>query len=143
DVTSFVPRPEPGSSSVQEAWHAQPFAQQRWRSTNHFMGVGYWVWFIPLSSGNTSVGVVVHDEHHAFTEVSSLTAVRAFLEKHEPFLATVLEQAEILDFKCLHGYSHNAARCWSTERWALVGEAGAFVDPLYSPGTDFIAFANS
>ena len=43
---------------------------------------------------------------------------------------------------CLKGYSHNVARCWSPDRWALVGEAGAFVDPLYSPGTDFIAAAN-
>jgi hypothetical protein len=28
------------------------------------------------------------------------------------------------------------------DRWALVGEAGAFVDPLLQPGTDFIGFAN-
>jgi len=35
------------------------------------------------------------------------------------------------------------SRCWSADRWAIVGVAGAFVDPLYSPGSDFIAFANS
>ncbi len=143
DVTSFVPQPSSGASAPQRAWHEQPFASQRWRSTNHFMGPGYWVWFIPLSSGNTSVGVVVHDEYHPFTSVSSLAAVREFLDKHEPALAKVMQDTEVLDFRCLHSYSHNAARCWSTERWALVGEAGAFVDPLYSPGTDFIAFANS
>jgi len=47
-----------------------------------------------------------------------------------------------VDFLCLHKYSHTVARAWSEDRWALVGEAGAFVDPLYSPGTDFIAMAN-
>ena len=31
---------------------------QRWLSTNHLMGAGYWVWLIPLGSGSTSVGIV-------------------------------------------------------------------------------------
>src|SRR5690606_4925785 len=28
------------------------------------------------------------------------------------------------------------------ERWGLTGEAAAFTDPLYSPGSDFIALDN-
>src|SRR6185437_12458602 len=28
-------------------------------------------------------------------------------------------------------------------RWALVGEAGPFLDPFYSPGSDFIAISNT
>ncbi len=28
-------------------------------------------------------------------------------------------------------------------RWSLVGEAGAFLDPFYSPGSDFIAISNT
>ena len=49
----------------------------------------------------------------------------------------------ILDFLCIRDYSHTLGRCWSTDRWGIVGEAGAFVDPLYSPGNDFIALANA
>src|SRR5262249_5643472 len=30
-----------------------------------------------------------------------------------------------------------------TDRWALTGEAGLFLDPFYSPGGDFIAMSNS
>lgn len=142
DVTSFVPN-GPDATPEQKAWHAQPFAGERWRSTTHFMGPGYWVWFIPLSSGNTSVGIVVHDELHPFTKVNSLEAAMDFLRRHEPALLPFCEKLEVLDFCCLHDYSHNAARCWSSDRWGMVGEAGAFVDPLYSPGSDFIAFANS
>lgn len=124
-------------------WHDAPFAKERWRSTNHLMGPGYWVWIIPLSSGMTSVGVVVHAETHAFDEVRSLDRVQRFIAQHEPQLAQALEPYEVLDFLCLREYSHTVGRAWSTERWALVGEAGAFVDPLYSPGTDFIAYANT
>jgi flavin-dependent dehydrogenase len=125
-----------------DAWHDQPFASERWRSTNHLMGTGYWVWLIPLSSGRTSVGIVTHDEIHGFDEVRTLERCFEFLREHEPLLATRLEQAEVLDFRCLKDYSYGVARSWSPQRWAIVGEAGAFVDPLYSPGTDYIAYAN-
>ena len=34
-----------------------------------------------------------------------------------------------------------ASRCSRAQRWALTGEAGVFLDPFYSPGSDFIAIA--
>src|SRR5262249_22404904 len=41
---------------------ASPFARSvlasRRLATNHFTGWGYWVWFIPLKDGETSVGLV-------------------------------------------------------------------------------------
>lgn len=123
-------------------WHEREGNKDRWRSTNHFMGVGYWAWLIPLSTGRTSVGLVIHGEEHDFTNIAGLDKCMAFLREHEPHLAALLEPYEVEDFLCLKGYSHNVSRCWSADRWALVGEAGAFVDPLYSPGTDFIAAAN-
>lgn len=136
DITKFVPE------DVKE-WHDNEWSPHRWRSTNHLMGPGYWTWIIPLGSGNTSIGVVVHDSHHGFDEIRSLERTQAWLERHEPELARELEPFEVLDFGALKSYSHNVARSWSADRWAIVGEAGAFVDPLYSPGTDFISFTNS
>lgn len=136
DITDIAPESE-------RAWHEEPFASDRWRSTNHFMDEGYWVWVIPLSSGKTSIGVVVHEDTHSFDDVRTLDRCRAFIRKHEPVLADALEPHEALDFLCLKDYSHNVGRPWSGDRWAVTGEAGAFVDPFYSPGSDFIAFANS
>jgi len=136
DITNFA---------AQEArtWHEAEWAPHRWRSTNHLMGPGYWAWVIPLSSGKTSIGIVVHDSHFDFDHVRKLENALAFLRTNEPVLADQLKAHEILDFGCLKNYSYNVARSWSADRWALVGEAGAFGDPLYSPGTDFIAFSNS
>ncbi|MFG0320659.1 MAG: NAD(P)/FAD-dependent oxidoreductase [Planctomycetota bacterium JB042] len=136
DINDLVP------ASATE-WHERPCRDDRWRSTNHFMGTGYWAWVIPLSTGHTSIGLVVHDEEHGFEVVRSLDAVRAFLDEHEPVLARAVRRHRVKDFLCLKGYSHAVSRAWSKDRWAIVGEAGAFVDPLYSPGSDFIAFANS
>lgn len=134
DITQF---------SDDKRWTEAPWAEHRWRSTNHLMGDGYWVWIIPLSSGNTSIGAVVHEPPHSFDKVRTLERTRAFIKEHEPRLYELLEGHEILDFRTVKSYANNVARGWSADRWALVGEAGAFVDPLYSPGTDFIAFANS
>jgi len=125
------------------AWHDVPFAADRWRSTNHLMGEGYWVWIIPLAGERTSVGIVTHDHVYGFAEICTHAKCMAFLREHEPALARRLEGVEALDFRTLKGYSHGVARSWHADRWAIVGEAGAFVDPLYSPGTDFIAYANS
>ncbi len=136
DINDMVPASETD-------WHQRPCSTKRWRSTNHFMGTGYWVWVIPLSSGHSSIGLVVHDETHDHACISSLEAVQAFLEEHEPHLYACIKDKEVKDFLCLRRYSYTVGRAWSDQRWAMVGEAGAFVDPLYSPGADFIAIANS
>ncbi len=136
DINDMVPRE--GSK-----WHEEDFLADRWRSTNHLMGEGYWAWIIPLSSGRTSIGLVIHEDTHSFADVRSLKGVRAFLEEHEPVLAQHVFSTPALDFLSIRDYSHNVGRAFSPDGWALVGEAGAFVDPLYSPGTDYIAFANA
>lgn len=124
-------------------WNREEWSPERWRSTNHLMGAGYWCWIIPLASGNTSIGIVVHEEYFPFTAVNSHAACLAFLQQHEPQLFESVRHSRVMDFRCLRGYSHGAHDLWSSSRYAVVGEAGAFVDPLYSPGSDFIAFANS
>lgn len=138
DVNDWVPK-----NQTNDFWFNHEWAGKRWRSTNHLMGAGYWCWIIPLASGNTSIGIVVHDEVYGFDRVRSLEACLEFLKQNEPQLYGYVASRQRLDFKCLKGYSHQARGMWSADRYAMVGEAGAFVDPLYSPGSDFIAFANS
>lgn len=135
DVDHLVP-------SADEAWHKRDLDGIRWLSTSHLMGKGYWVWIIPLSTGHTSLGVVAHGEVHAFDTLRTPEAMRAWLAKHEPALLSALGETPFSDFRVAKDYSYTASRCFSTERWALVGEAGLFVDPFYSPGSDFIALAN-
>lgn len=129
------------------AFHSRPTASERWRSTNHFMGDGYWVWVIPLVDGRTSLGIVAHEPQHGFERVRTLDACMAFLDEFEPqlagFLRAHLDGEAVLDFRCLKRYSHDVARWLSPDRWSVVGEAGAFLDPLYSPGADSIALSNA
>ncbi|MCB9680133.1 MAG: tryptophan 7-halogenase [Alphaproteobacteria bacterium] len=117
---------------------------ERRLSTNHLLGPGYWVWLIPLASGSTSVGIVVDEALHPFSSLRTEAGARAWLRTHEPQCADAVEAAGAFqDFLVLKHYSHSATRVFSPDRWGLVGDAGVFLDPFYSPGSDFIAMGNT
>lgn len=125
------------------AWLARIRSARR-PSTNHLMGQGYWVWLIPLPGGGTSVGVVADARQHSFSSLRTPEAVRTWLAQHEPQCAqAVAATAGFDDFLVLKRYAHGASRVFSPDRWALVGDAGIFLDPFYSPGSDFIGIANT
>jgi hypothetical protein len=113
-------------------------------STNHLFGNGYWMWLIPLSSGPISIGVCTDASIHPFEQISTFDAFLDWLHRHEPQLASVIAERtdEIEDFLRVEDFAYGVERVFSPDRWSLVGEAGAFADPLYSPGSDFIGYGN-
>lgn len=129
------------------AWkhHLEPHL--RYLSTVHFMDTGYWVWVIPLGSKNTSLGIVADPAVHPFEEINKYDKALAWLEKHEPLCYNMLkpfgEGDGLMDFRVLKHFAHESGRLYSADRWGVTGESGAFLDPLYSPGSDFISLANT
>lgn len=115
---------------------------QRWLSTNHLTGPGYWVWIIPLASGVTSIGIVMDDQAFADSKIHDQASAMSWLHKHQSRCAQAIEGAQFLDFVCLRDYSYDCQQLFSDQGWAITGEAGRFADPFYSPGSDFIAFGN-
>jgi len=114
-------------------------------STNHLLGEGYWVWLIPLSSGPISIGVCADPRIHPFEEISELDRMVDWLRRHEPQLAASVEPrlGDVEDFLRVQDFAYGADRVYSTDRWCLVGDAGAFADPFYSPGSDMIGYSNT
>ena len=118
----------------------------RMLSTNHICGHGYWVWLIPLASGPISVGIVADQRFHPFERINTLEGALEWIREHEPQLAESIEGREdqVADFLCLRHFSYGTKQAFDgADRWALVGEAGPFLDPFYSPGSDYIAMANT
>lgn len=117
----------------------------RMYATNHLMGDGYWVWLINLASGPISVGICADPRVHPFEEISTLDGALEWMRKHEPQVAAVVDSRgpeAIDDFLTVRDFSMGVKQVFSDQRWCLTGEAGAFLDPLISPGSDFIAYSN-
>jgi len=111
-------------------------------STNHFSGPGYWLWLIPLASDCTSVGLVFDPAIVALEEVNNHDRLLRWLQVEHPLVAAQLADRPALDFHVLKDYAVGCRQMFSADGWMLSGDAGVFADPFYSPGADFIAFAN-
>lgn len=109
-------------------------------STSHFWYPGYWIWFIPLRGGVTSVGVT-GDCVRQSRDLRSPEGFRAFLDRHEA-VSDLLSCAKPIDFGSCARIAYGTRRFFHADRWALTGEAATAADPLYSPGSDFIALEN-
>jgi flavin-dependent dehydrogenase len=114
-------------------------------STNHFMGRGYWVWFIPLAPNATSVGIVADAALHPLKDMNSFDRALDWMRRYEPQCARAVEarRDKLIDFLAVKHYAYGCDRVFSKDRWGLTGVAGVFTDPFYSPGSDFIGIGNT
>lgn len=136
---------DPNDWSHDAQWLQRCDPPDRWRSTNHMCGPGYWFWLIPLSSGAHSLGIVCDAKQHPLETMNTHAKAMDWLREHQPQVAQSLEREAhgLQDFLFLRNFSYSAKQVFSRERWALTGEAGVFLDPFYSPGSDFIAISNT
>jgi flavin-dependent dehydrogenase len=136
---------DPNDWSDDPQWLSRCTPPDRWRSTNHMCGEGYWFWLIPLSSGQHSLGIVCDGGLHPLQTMNTHAKAMDWLRLHQPRVAQALDEGghALQDFMFLRHFSHGAKQVFSGERWALTGEAGVFLDPFYSPGSDFIALSNT
>jgi flavin-dependent dehydrogenase len=126
-------------------WSERCEPRERWRSTNHLCGPGYWTWLIPLASGSHSIGIVADAAMHPLESINSFDKAMTWLAQHQPRLHQELDSRRhrLQDFAFRRHYSHSCKQVFSSQRWAITGVAGVFLDPFYSPGTDFIAIGNT
>lgn len=117
----------------------------RIHSTSHLIQPGYWLWLIQLASGPISIGVCADPRFHTWEEINSFEAFMDWMRRNEPQLHAEVDgrREDVLDFLRVRDFSYGSTRFFSPDRWTLVGEAGGFLDALYSPGSDFIGFSNT
>ncbi|MES2626115.1 MAG: NAD(P)/FAD-dependent oxidoreductase [Pseudomonadota bacterium] len=100
-----------------------------------------WYWLIPFSDGTSSFGVV--GEAKFFDSVpGDIKAKLLACEQMEPSLAVLLANAEIItEVRELGGYAAKVKTLYG-KRFALLGNAGEFLDPVFSSGVT-IAFKSA
>jgi hypothetical protein len=65
-------------------WLGRCNPPNRWLSTNHLVGEGYWVWLIPLASGSHSVGIVADGRIHPLNRINSYGRALEWLREFQP-----------------------------------------------------------
>ncbi|MBW3696333.1 NAD(P)/FAD-dependent oxidoreductase [Vibrio sp. T187] len=92
-----------------------------------------WYWLIPFSNGTASFGAVGEPEYFEHYPLDNLEALKQ-LAAEEPGLAEVLKNAKYNNpVGEIGGYSANVKHL-ATRRYALLGNAGEFLDPVFSSG---------
>ena len=110
-------------------------------ATNHFNGYGYWIWFIPLQGGETSIGAV-WDTRLVQPEGETTEERLNWFLNGNPLTREIMKGAhpvegDLWSYQFLPYLNDRVAG----KGWSLVGDAAGFLDPFYSPGIDQIAFS--
>lgn len=117
------------------------FDRNKIRIGVHPEHVDVWYWTIPFSDGRCSQGVVAEKrflDQYGGTETERLQA----LVGEEPGLAKLLANAAWdTPARQIVGYSANVKSLWG-KGYALLGNAGEFLDPVFSSGVT-IAFKSA
>ncbi len=92
-----------------------------------------WYWLIPFSNGRSSIGVVATADILDRLSGAAQDKLQALLIE-DPELSTILKNA-VYDTPVnqISGYAANVSRMWG-DGFALLGNAGEFLDPIFSSG---------
>jgi flavin-dependent dehydrogenase len=95
---------------------------------------GVWYWIIPFSDGTCSVGGVFDPAIVRFADGATLEARYDTMLARSPRVATLLAGARRVS--TAHGISDYSATSdrVAGDGWVLVGDAAAFLDPVFSTG---------
>ncbi|MGF1815366.1 NAD(P)/FAD-dependent oxidoreductase [Vibrio splendidus] len=92
-----------------------------------------WYWLIPFSNGVSSFGVVGEPKFFESYPEDKIAAIKQLVTE-EPGLADILANAEYPNPAGeIGGYSANVKHL-ATDKYALLGNAGEFLDPVFSSG---------
>lgn len=93
-----------------------------------------WFWLIPLSADKCSFGVVARKEFFDGFNTTDLGAILQQLKETTPPLQQLLSRSEFLfSPRHLAGYACNV-KSLHGDGFALLGNAGEFLDPVFSSG---------
>ena len=126
-------------------WLARCHPPKRWLSTSHLCGARLLGLADPASLGRAfGRHRRRRDQLHPIDTMNTFETAMDWLARHQPRLHRELEAKSrpAAGLPVLARFSYDCKRVFDGHgRWALTGEAGLFLDPYYSPGSDYIAIA--
>jgi len=108
------------------------FDRNKIRITVHPEHKDVWYWLIPFSNGRSSIGVVAEADFYQHWD-DNATALQDII-RQESSLRVLLGNAAFDDsINAITGYSANVKSLYG-KGYALLGNAGEFLDPVFSSG---------
>lgn len=100
----------------------------------HFLPItNSWIWQIPITDRITSLGVVTQRKNFPKTRASREEFFWKCAESRPEVAAKLRQATQLRPFKEEGDYSY-AMKQIVGDRWVMVGDAGRFVDPIFSTG---------
>jgi flavin-dependent dehydrogenase len=114
-------------------WEKNAIAPRKY-STTHIMRPNSWWWIIRLDETTTSIGVM-YDKNKVNVESPEDYFLHQI--KNDPELSKMTDGAEMSTVRYLEQVPYVCEKMYD-EGVALIGDSGAFMDPLFSPGLELI-----
>lgn len=107
--------------------------------THHFFGKSNWIWAIPMrpdhsdSADLISIGIVYRPDLYG----KRITSIEDFISRvaaEHPVISKLTQSGKLVDCNAYRNYFYETEKSYSEHGWAIIGDAGDTVDPLYSTG---------
>ena len=126
---------------IEDGIRGAGFDRNKIRVTVHPKHCDVWFWTIPFAGGRCSLGVVAETSFLDRYQGSATERLQAIVAE-EPSLQALLADAKWdTPARQIVGYSANVDKLWGPG-YALLGNAGEFLDPVFSSGVT-IAFKSA
>jgi len=126
---------------IEDGIRGAEFDRNKIRVTVHPKHCDVWFWTIPFAGGRCSLGVVAETAFLDRYQGSATERLQAIVAE-EPSLQALLADAKWdTPARQIVGYSANVDKLWGPG-YALLGNAGEFLDPVFSSGVT-IAFKSA
>jgi flavin-dependent dehydrogenase len=126
---------------IEDGIPVSAFDRNKIRITVHPEHCDVWYWLIPFADGRCSIGVVAETSFLSQYKGSETERLQALVNE-DPASRRLLENARWdTPARQITGYSANVKSLWG-KGYALLGNAGEFLDPVFSSGVT-IAFKSA
>jgi len=112
---------------------SEEFTRDKIRVTIHPEYKDVWYWLIPFSGGRASLGVVARSEFFEGKSEDLSERLQGIISQ-DPTLKKLLRNAKFdTPVRQISGYASDVSSLWG-KGFALLGNAGEFLDPVFSSG---------
>ena len=134
DRPSEFPTRQSFFTHIEDGITDNSFNRDRILITIHPQCRDIWYWLIPFPNGISSIGVVGESKYFDACGIKENKLLLKHYLDADPYLKTILAQARFSNpVQTIHGYASSVSSLYG-KHFALLGNAGEFLDPVFSSG---------